>query len=290
MDKIVGMIGLGIMGSAIARNLAERGWTVLGFDTDGTRNADLAKDGIVIARGAAEIAARAPIILTSLPSPYAAKAVAEEISSSQTPARIVCELSTLTLEDKQEFHHILTKGGHKALDCPLSGTGAQAIERDLVIYASGDAAAVKTCLPVFADFGRKTAELGSYGNGTKMKYIANHLVAINNVASAEAMWLASKAGLDLEQVFDVVSAGAGNSRVFELRAPMMVEENYKPATMKVAIWKKDMAIIGAFAESLGAPTPIFDLTQGVYTDAMRMGLADDDTASVYEVLKTYKRP
>ena len=206
-------------------------------------------------------------------------------SVSAPSPRIVIETSTLTIADKQRFEAILSKAGHVALDCPLSGTGAQAAVRDLVVYASGDSKAIAQCAGLFADFAKQTADLGAFGNGSKMKFIANHLVAIHNVASAEAMVLAERAGLDPRAVVDMVSPGAGGSRMFQLRAPMMVERVYEPATMKVSIWKKDMAIIAEFAEQMGCATPMFTLTQPVYTEAMAMGLGDQDTAAVFEVLK-----
>ena len=118
-----------------------------------------------------------------------------------------------------------------------------------------------------------------------MKFVANHLVAIHNVATAEAMVLAERAGLDPRTVVDMVGPGAGGSRMFQMRAPMMVEGVYEPATMKVSIWKKDMAIIAEFADEVGCATPLFTLTQPVYTEAMAMGLGDQDTAAVFEVLK-----
>jgi 3-hydroxyisobutyrate dehydrogenase-like beta-hydroxyacid dehydrogenase len=197
----------------------------------------------------------------------------------------VVELSTLTLADKLRFEEILKKAGHIALDCPLSGTGAQAKLRDLVVYASGDHKAIAQCTSLFADFAKQSADLGAFGNGSRMKFVANHLVAIHNVATAEAMVLAERAGLDAQMVVDLVGPGAGGSRMFQMRAPMMVERSYEPATMKVSTWKKDMAIIAEFAEDVGCKTPMFTLTQPVYTEAMAMGLGDQDTASVFEVLK-----
>ncbi len=285
MSKTVGMVGLGIMGSAISRNLAERGWRVIGFDTDAARGLEAAQAGVTIAVDAAEVAREAPVIMTSLPSPAAVMDVAGIIAKSAPSPRIVVELSTLTIADKLRFEAIVSKAGHIALDCPLSGTGAQAINRDLVVYASGDSKAIAQCTALFADFAKQSADLGAFGNGSKMKFVANHLVAIHNVASAEAMVLAERAGLDPQMVVDLVSPGAGGSRMFQLRAPMMVKRAYEPATMKVSIWKKDMAIIAEFAEQVGCATPMFTLTQPVYTEAMAMGLGDQDTASVFEVLK-----
>jgi 3-hydroxyisobutyrate dehydrogenase/glyoxylate/succinic semialdehyde reductase len=291
MDKTVGIVGLGIMGGAIARNLVDRGWHVIGFDIDASRRDELAEASVKIAGNAVQVARDAAIVMTSLPSPAAVDQVAREIANSGHSRRIVVELSTLSLADKLRFEATLTKAGHIALDCPLSGTGAQAKDRDLVVYASGDSEAIAQCGGLFSDFAKQSADLGRFGNGSRMKFIANHLVAINNVAAAEAMILAQRAGLDPKMVVDMVGPGAGGSRMFQLRAPMMVEGVYQPATMKVSIWKKDMAIIAEFAEDVGCETPLFTLTQPVYSEAMAMGLGDQDTASVFEVLKkTIIRP
>ena len=285
MDRTVGIIGLGIMGGAIARNLVARGWRVVGFDTDAARRAELAQANVTIAGDAGQVARDAPIVMTSLPTPSAVADVANEIANSGQPPRIVVELSTLSIADKLRFEAILKRAGHIALDCPLSGTGAQAKVRDLVVYASGDGHAIARCAGLFSDFAKQSADLGTFGNGSRMKFVANLLVAIHNVATAEAMILAERAGLDPKMVVDMVGPGAGGSRMFQMRAPMMVEGIYEPATMKVSTWKKDMAIIAEFADDVGCATPLFTLTQPVYTEAMAMGLGDQDTAAVFEVLK-----
>jgi putative dehydrogenase len=285
MSKTVGIVGLGIMGSAIARNLIERGWKVIGYDIDAARRTELTADNVKIAAGVDDVARNAAIIMTSLPSPAAVEDVAHAIANSGQPQRIVVELSTLAIADKLRFETILKQAGHIALDCPLSGTGAQAKQRDLVVYASGDSDAIAKCAGLFSDFAKQSADLGAFGNGSRMKFVANHLVAIHNVATAEAMVLAERAGLDPKKVVEMVGPGAGGSRMFQMRAPMMVEGVYEPATMKVSTWKKDMAIIAEFADGVGCTTPLFTLTQPVYTEAMAMGLGDQDTAAVFEVLK-----
>jgi 3-hydroxyisobutyrate dehydrogenase-like beta-hydroxyacid dehydrogenase len=285
MDRTVGIVGLGIMGGAIARNLVDREWRVIGFDIDAARRAELAQANVIVAADVGQVARDAPIIMTSLPSPAAAEDVAQMIASSSQSPRIVVELSTLSIADKLRFETILKQAGHIALDCPLSGTGAQAKTRDLVVYASGDSNAIARCMDLFSDFAKQSADLGKYGNGSRMKFVANHLVAIHNVATAEAMILAERAGLDPQMVVDMVGPGAGGSRMFQMRAPMMVEGVYEPATMKVSTWRKDMAIIAEFAGDVGCATPLFTLTQPVYAEAMAMGLGNQDTAAVFEVLK-----
>jgi L-threonate 2-dehydrogenase len=281
----VGVIGLGIMGGAFARNLVRAGFHVTGYDLDPARRRELAKAGVAIAKDAVSVAAAAPLIVTSLPKPEALMATVRQIAAAGLAPRIVAECSTFTIDDKLKAERALRKAGHTLLDCPVSGTGSQAATGDLVIYASGDTRAIARFKPAFAGFSRKTYDVGDFGNGSRMKFVANLLVAINNVASAEAMVMGMKAGLDPKTIFEMISNGAGNSRVFELRAPMMVTNDYRQATMKCAVWQKDMDVIGAFAKSLKVPTPLFSATVPVYAAALKRGHGEHDTAAVCEVLE-----
>src|SRR5262249_13113372 len=267
----VGIVGLGIMGGAFARNLNAAGWHVIGSDVDAGRCRALARAGVEITSDVATLAGTAPTIITSLPKPAALDATVKAIARARLPRRVIVEMSTFRIEDKLEAERALRKAGHIMLDCPVSGTGSQAKVKDLVIYASGDSQAIPKLAPLFAGLSRPVHHLGRFGNGSRMKFVANLLVAINNVASAEAMVLGLKAGLDAKTVFEMVKSGAANSRVFELRAPMMVNDRYDDATMKVSVWQKDMAVIGEFARALSCPTPIFDATGPGYAKAMRSG-------------------
>lgn len=281
----VGIVGLGIMGGAIARNLHARGWRVYGFDISSARREELAAAGIGIVPDAQEAAARAPVVLVSLPNPEALMATAHAIAAAKLPKRIVVELSTFSLADKQAAHGVLETAGHVLLDCPISGTGAQAKTRDLSIYASGDTESIEAVRPLLLDFARTVSDLGAFGNGMKMKLVANLLVAIHNVASAEAFALGMKAGLDPNQILELVQSGAGNSRVFELRGPMMAAGRYDKATMKISVWQKDMAIIRAFAHEIGCKVPLLDAAAPIYDAALARGLGQQDTAAVSAVLE-----
>lgn len=282
----VGIVGLGIMGGAFAQNLLAAGWRVVGYDIDAGRRRALARAGVEIAADVTALAKAAPTIITSLPNPQALEATVAQIAQAKVKPRVVIEASTFTLADKLRAEQALKKAGHVALDCPISGTGAQAKVKDLVVYASGDAKTIVRLRPLFLAFARAVHDLGAYGNGSRMKYVANLLVAIHNVASAEAMVLGMKAGLDPQRILELVTAGAGNSRVFELRAPMMVKGRYDDATMKIKVWQKDMDVIGDYAAQLGVPTPLFSATLPVYAAAMSMGHGLHDTAAVCAVLET----
>jgi 3-hydroxyisobutyrate dehydrogenase-like beta-hydroxyacid dehydrogenase len=285
MAKQVGVIGLGIMGGAFAHNLVKAGWDVVGFDIDPVRCRAMARAGVKIAPNAKTLARDVPNIITSLPKPAALEATVRAVVSARVSPRVIVEASTFTIDDKRKAERALSAAGHVMLDCPVSGTGAQAKTKDLAIYASGDSKSIRNLRPLFAAFARAVHDLGAFGNGSRMKYVANLLVAINNVASAEAMVLGLKAGLDAQTVRAMVSVGAGTSRVFELRAPMMVKGRYDNPSMKVSVWQKDMAVIGEFARQLGCPTPLFNATVPIYNKAVKTGHAEHDTASVCAVLE-----
>lgn len=281
----VGMIGLGIMGGAFAKNLAAAGWRVIGYDISAARRREAERAGVKIARNVAEVAASAPTVLTSLPKPQALMETVRAIAAAKLKRVVIVEMSTFAIADKEKAERVAAKAGHVMLDCPVSGTGSQAQARDLVFYASGDSAAIKRLRPMFEAFGRHVYDVGAFGNGCKIKYVANLLVAINNVASAEAMVLGMKAGLPPQLIYELVKAGAGNSRVFELRAPMMVKGNYKDVTMKIDVWDKDMRVIGGYARKIKVPTPMFDATKPLYIKAMKSGYGAQDTAAVCAVLE-----
>lgn len=284
MALTVGVIGLGIMGGAMASNLLKAGFKVIGYDLAPAARRALKREGGVAARSGADVARRTGIVITSLPTVAALAAVSEEIARAKRGDLVVVETSTMPLEAKQAARSIVERSGATILDCPLSGTGAQARTKDLLVYASGARSAYRQCVPVFEGFARGHHYLGAFGNGSKMKYVANLLVAIHNVAAAEAMVLARKAGLDLAQTLKVIGDGAGSSRMFQVRGPMMVRDDYSDATMKVEVWQKDMHIIAEYATQLGCPTPLFATTAPLYTAAMAEGFAKEDTGSVCAVL------
>jgi 3-hydroxyisobutyrate dehydrogenase-like beta-hydroxyacid dehydrogenase len=281
----VGIIGLGIMGGAFAKNLARAGWRVVGYDISAARRREAARAGVEIARDAAAVAAAAPTVLTSLPTPQALMDTVRAIAAAKLPRKLLVEMSTFAISDKEKAARALAKAGHQMLDTPVSGTGSQAKNKDLIFYASGDPRLIKRLRPLFNAFGRGLYDVGPFGNGSKMKYVANLLVAINNVASAEAMVLGMKAGLPPQLIYDLITPGAGNSRVFELRAPMMVKGRYDDVTMKIDVWDKDMRVIGDYARKIRVPTPMFNASKPIYLKAMKSGLGAKDTAAVCAVLE-----
>jgi 3-hydroxyisobutyrate dehydrogenase-like beta-hydroxyacid dehydrogenase len=137
---------------------------------------------------------------------------------------------------------------------------------------------------VFDAIGRSTHYLGDFGNGSRMKYIANLLVAVHNLATAEAHALGIAAGLDPALVQEVMTDGVGSSKIFEIRGPMMVNNDY-PTAARLDIILKDARIIKDFAESVGAPTPLLDAAIPVYVESSNAGLGDLDAAALCRYLE-----
>jgi L-threonate 2-dehydrogenase len=284
-SNAVGMIGLGIMGSAMSANLIRAGFKVVGYDVLPQRCSEHRKAGGTVARSCAEVAKHCDILVTSLPSAEALLDTAAVLTKSARRGQIVIETSTLPIDVKEEARKRVAARGAILLDCTLSGTGAQARAKDLVVYASGDRKSYGRIATALDGFARAHYYVGAFGAGSKVKFVANLLVAIHNVAAAEAMVLAMKSGLDPAMVLKVVADGAGSSRMLQLRGPMMVKGDYSDATMKVKIWQKDMTIIGDYARKIDCPTPLFSASAPFYSAAMAMGRGAEDTAAVCAVLE-----
>lgn len=276
------------MGGAFARHLLTAGFNVIGHDPAPAASRALTRAGGRSVGSCADVAARTRIIITSLPSPAAMEEAffgERGIAVGARPGTIVIEASTMTLELKENLRRRLARRSVMLLDCPISGTGAQAAAKDIAVYASGDRRAFNRCRAVFDGFARSTYYCGEFGIGSKLKFVANLLVTIHNLSTAEAMVVGEKSGLDLGLLYRVISDGAGSSRMFQVRGPMMVAGRYTPAHMKSKIYQKDIDIIRAFVRRLKCPTPLFDASLPYYTAALRQGWSMHDTAAIHSVLR-----
>jgi 3-hydroxyisobutyrate dehydrogenase-like beta-hydroxyacid dehydrogenase len=283
----VGLIGLGTMGGAFARHLVDAGYAVTGYDIDPKRCRLLHRHGGTRVASVGAISRGNTVIITSLPSVGACEAVflgAGGIRDTARRGTIAIETSTMPLEVKLALRDACGARGIVVLDCPVSGTGAQAAAKDTAVYASGDAGAVERCRGVFDGFARSTHYCGEYGNGSKLKFIANLLVTIHNVAAAEAIVMGRKSGLDPALLHRVIRDGAGTSRMFEVRGAKMAAGDYANASMALGLYQKDIRIIGDFAAALNCPTPLFDASRPLYAAALAQGREHEDPAAVCAVL------
>lgn len=284
----VGVIGLGIMGSSYVRNLLKNGFRVVGYDLDTARVQELQTEGMQPGKSAVDVASQCTEIITSLPSPQALHKVVAELAELGPRLReiVVADTCTLAMADKVLAMQNLHAAGGTLLDSPVSGTGAQAAKGDLIVFASGDAEGVKRMMPVFAGIGRLTHDLGAFGNGSKMKYVANLLVTIHNVSTAEAFAFAQKAGIAPESAYKALFGGAGSSRILEVRGPMMVAGDYQTGLSAThRLMHKDISIISGYIDALAADTPLFNLAAKIHDEAIELGFEMQDTASVCAVME-----
>jgi L-threonate 2-dehydrogenase len=281
--QAVGFIGLGVMGSALSSHLLAAGWRVTGYDIDPAALAAHEQRGGLAAASPAAAAADAEVLVTSLPHPQALRDVTPQLAAP--PGRLVIETSTLPVAVKQDARDFLAERGSALLDCPLSGTGGQARNKDVVAYLSGPADAKARAEPVLRAMTRGIHDVGAFGNGSAVKFIANLLVAVHNVAAAEAIVLAERAGLDLAAVLGAVADGAGTSRMFEIRGPAMAAADYSGPGVRTSVFGKDLEIIARFARDVGSPTPLFALASAFYAAALAQGRGNEEAACVHAVLQ-----
>ncbi|MDP3820708.1 MAG: NAD(P)-dependent oxidoreductase [Burkholderiales bacterium] len=289
-SRRVGLIGLGTMGGIMARALLKAGHEVFGHDPAPACRARLRRCGGRALMSNTEVARAAEVLICSLPSSAALHAVVADLQQAGAAPephkrQLVIETSTLPLADKLTAAAALRRQGRQMVDAPISGTATPEPQQAWIMYLSGTRAACRDAAALARAFTLDAPHIGALGMGTKLKFAANHLVAIYNVAYAEMVTLCRRMGLDpavaLQHLGHSPYLGTGAMR---LRVPFMIERRYEPATMKIALWQKDMQVIGEMARSLHCPTPLLDTCASVYTAAMALGLGEADTAATAEVL------
>jgi 3-hydroxyisobutyrate dehydrogenase-like beta-hydroxyacid dehydrogenase len=290
MTKKVGVIGLGAMGSAMALRMIKAGYDVVGTDVRQACMDELAANGGKPATSARAVAEVSDIIIISLASEAAFHAVttgADSILDAKRGGTIVVDTCTLAITDKAAARDKLKTIGVTLLDCTVSGTRPIVLAGNLTLYASGDAEAFGRAEEPLKTFTRSRTFLGEFGNASKLKYVMNFLVLIHNAATAEAMSLARKSGLDLTMVQPLVDDSFGSSKVWGLRGKMMVERDYVTSRGTYGIARKDARVIGEFARSIAAPTPIFQAALQMHLAAISQGYGDNDTASLFEIYSKF---
>ena len=282
----IGLIGLGAMGGAYAKHLLKNNFKCFGIDLD--------KNNILkfIQLGGQEITYdelfnKVDIVLTSLPSLIAYKDVLNNLKrlGKNNSKKIILDMNTISIDDKNMFKNEINGLNIDMLDSPVSGTGAQAWEADLTVFASGSKELIDKCMNIFKAFSKEVIDVGSFGNGMKFKILANLLVTIHNTAAAEALRLGELAGLDQDMIYKVLGNSAATSVMLQKRMPLMINKNYEPPTASFNIFLKDVDIIRNFIKDNNVTLPTFEGSAKIYDKAEKTLSKNWDTASVYEVLK-----
>jgi L-threonate 2-dehydrogenase len=179
----------------------------------------------------------------------------------------------------------VTAHGLRFLDCPVSGTSGMVERGDGVIFVGGDEDMFRYWEPVLASILPRPVHIGGVGQAMALKLVANLLVALHSAAAAEALVMARQAGLDVARALAVLTAGAGRSRMLEVRGPMMVQGEFE-AQMKLDLFMKDLHLIQDAAAAVGAPTPLTDAAERLYGAAQAAGYGSEDLAVVVRSLET----
>ena len=283
----IGFVGLGVLGSAVAANIAAAGYAVHGVDPDPQARAAAQRAGIVPAPDLADAGAQCPVIFTCLPSAGTLAEVSRALADAPLPegGQVIVEMSTLAVADKEAARDILAAGGRRALDCPVSGNRIMALERGLTAFCSGARDDYSAIRPVLETFCRKTHFVGPFGHGSKTKFCGNILNLVHNTVAAEAMVLAMKSGLDPEMFHEVISGSGSSSAMFEVRGALMAQNDYAREGMNFSVPLKDAPIIAEHAARMGVPIPLYQLAVQYYHAASAQGLAHLDAAAVCRVME-----
>jgi 3-hydroxyisobutyrate dehydrogenase-like beta-hydroxyacid dehydrogenase len=285
--KTIGSIGLGAMGGSYAKFLIEDNYTVYGVDPD-TQNAEIFTSlGGLLFNNISDLVDKSNVIILSLPTVPIFKEVINEIevNGRSNESKILIDMNTISLDDKIETKKKLEKLNISMVDAPVSGTGAQAKVKDIVVMSSGDKAIVDKCDDIFRSFSKQNIYVGDFGNGIKFKILANLLVTVHNTVTAEALLLGQKAGLEEKMIYQVLNAGAATSVMLDKRMPLMINKNYEPATASMRIFLKDIDVITDYLKSNNLNSPTFEAAANLYNQSKENIPITHDTAAIYEQLK-----
>ena len=286
--ETVGLVGVGKIGLPISENLIKSGYRVLGYRRSSL--ADFEKIGGIAARSPAEIGAQTDIVFSCLPSSQSLEEVVQGpngLIKSARRGQIIVELGSHPVPDKQRHVAALAAKGASFLDGEVSGTPGMVSARKAVIYLAGDKEACAKAERFVAGFADSCLYFGPFGAASRVKLVNNLLVAINIAATAEAMALGLKAGVDVDLMIKAIATGSGGSTQFGIRAPW--KRRFLPAQGTAPALQHYFDMIGEFADSVGVATPMLDRAVELYDKFMDMGFGEKDVAATVDVISALPR-
>ena len=289
--ETVGFIGVGKIGLPVCENLIKSGYKVLGYRRGSL--ADFEKVGGTPAKSPAEIGKQCNVVFSCVPTAEAMDEVvngANGLIHSARPGQIIVELGSHPVPAKEKQVAPLAKKGAAYLDGEVSGTPGMVAARKAVIYLGGDAKAAKKVEPVIKGFADLCLYFGPFGAATKVKLVNNLLVAINIAATAEAMALGLKAGVDVDLMIKAIAAGSGGSTQFGIRAPWMAQRKFHPVQGQAALLFHYFHMIEEWADETGTATPLLNRTIELYKKCVDMGFGEThDVAVMIDVINSLPR-
>jgi 3-hydroxyisobutyrate dehydrogenase-like beta-hydroxyacid dehydrogenase len=287
VGQTIGMIGLGLMGTAMSRNLIAAGVGVIGYDVLPEKVKDLVAAGGKAAGSAAEAAKGVEAVITALPNAASVESALlgpQGVAEGGRPGLVAIEMSTLAPETSRSLARRLSEAGIAMLDAPVSGTSGMVAKRDCIIMVGGDRAAFDRCHPILDLLSRRAFHIGPSGAGAQLKLVTNLIMGVNSLATAEGLALGMKAGLDPRLMLEVLRHSAAASRMMEVRGPLMVERHYE-AQMKIEMFLKDIGLILENGQHLKMPLPLAAAMQQMFTAAYNDGRGLQEMAAVIEAYR-----
>ena len=289
--ETVGFVGVGKIGLPICENLIKSGYRVLGYRRSSL--ADFEKIGGVPAKSPADIGAQANVVFSCVPTTEAMDEVVngpQGLIHSARPGQIVVELGSHPVPEKQKHVAPLAAKGVAYIDGEVSGTPGMVAARKAVIYLGGDAEACKQVEPVIKGFADMCLYFGPFGAATKVKLVNNLLVAIHIAATAEAMALGLKAGVDVDLMIKAIASGSGGSTQFGIRAPWMAQRKFQPVQGAAGLLFHYFDMLKEWADETGTATPLLDRTVELYQRCVDMGFGEShDVAIMIDVINSLPR-
>ncbi len=280
--KRIGIIGVGLLGGAVASRLLKRKFAVKGYDTRPKQVKALQPQGLIVARTIAEAAAEADAVFTILPSLESVETTilgAGGLIETAPPRAILIQMSTISPELARRLAKAVTAKRLGFLDAPMSGTSAMVKRGDCAIFVAGDRKHAAACQPVFDAIAKKTFYVGDAGMASLAKLATNLLVGLNTAALAEALVLGAKGGLAPAVLVQILKESAGASKMVEVRGPLMASHRFD-AQMKVDLFLKDFKLMLEEGRRLEVPLPLTSVTQQLATATAVAGRGEEDLAAI----------
>jgi len=287
----LGIVGLGLLGSAVAGRLRACGHVVVGYDLVAEKGKSLVELGGRAAPSAEAVAKSAEAVCVVLPSLASVEAVVlgpRGLAASGPAGAAIIQMSTISPALTERLAREVTARGLAFLDCPISGTSAMVAQGEGIIFVGGERSVFARWRPVLETILPRAVFIGAAGRAMVLKLVANLLVALHSAAAAEALLLARQAGLDLGLVLDVLTKSAATSRMLEVRGPLIARDEFPPQ-MKLDLFMKDLHLIQEAARSVGAPLPLTDVAERLYAAAMEAGHGGADLSVVVKAIEGIRR-
>ncbi len=288
----VGIVGLGLLGTAVASRLLKGGVEVAGYDIRAEQADALASAGLRTAESTAHVCDGADAVFTILPTLDGVEEVLcgpGGVLDSAPKGAVVIQMSTISPQRARRTGEAAAARGYGFLDAPISGTSTMVASGDCVVLAGGDSVHLETCRPLFAAIARRTVHMGGVGMASLAKLATNLLVALNTAAIAEALLLGARGGLDMRTLLDAWEGTAADSRMMEARGPLMAEGRYPPQ-MKLDLFMKDLHLMLDEGRQLHVPLPLTEAAEQLYAAAAGAGRGSEDLASVMTALEALASP